>query len=72
MKCLGHLCAFTGGGGKVQIRPHSIKSVKPVLKGLSALVEAVDKPAHYNLMHCRFSIILFCLACTIQNAIKNS
>lgn len=31
---------------KVQIRPYSIKSVRLVPKGLSALREVVDNPAH--------------------------
>lgn len=46
MKCLGHLCAFIAKKSKVQIRPHSIKSVRPGLRGLSALREVVDNPAH--------------------------
>lgn len=48
MKCLGHSCAITGES-KIQIRPHSIKLVKLVLRGLSTLRGAVDKPAHKTL-----------------------
>lgn len=61
MKCLGHLWAFIGKKSKVQIRPHSIKSVRLVLKGLSALrLLTIQHATWYGLMHCQ------CQAC-LQN-----
>lgn len=43
---LGAFMCFYRKKSKVQIRPHSIKSVRLVLKGLAALREVVDNPAH--------------------------
>lgn len=43
---LGAFVCFYGKKSKLQIRPHTIKSVRLELKGLSALREVVDNPAH--------------------------
>lgn len=43
---LGAFMCFYREKSKVQIRPYSIKSVRLVLKGLSALREVVDNPVH--------------------------
>lgn len=40
------MCFYRRKKSKVQIRPHSIKSVRLVLKGFSALREVVDNPVH--------------------------
>lgn len=58
---LGAFMGFYRKKSKVQIRPHSIKSVRLVLKGLSALrLLTIQHATRYGLMHCQ------CQAC-LQN-----